>query len=54
MCRRRELTTLSAGGGGYVAFIKRKRNVESYVRYFKKNQEMDMIKRCMHVYGPLC
>ena len=54
MCRRRKPTSLSAGNGGYAAFTIRKRNIESSLQHVGKNQAMEMIKRFMHVHGPLC
>lgn len=40
--------------GGYAAFTIRKRNIESSLQHVGKNQAMEMIKRFMHVHGPLC
>ncbi len=54
MCGRRKPTSLSAGNGGYAAFTIRKRNIESSLQHVGKNQAMEMIKRFMHVHGPLC
>lgn len=42
------------GNGGYLAFTIRKRNIESSLQHVGKNQAMEMIKRFMHVHGPLC
>ena len=39
---------------GYAAFTIRKRNIESSLQHVGKNQAMEMIKRFMHVHGPLC
>ena len=54
MCGRRKPTSLSAGNSGYAAFTIRKRNIESSLQHVGKNQAMEIIKRFMHVHGPLC